>query len=361
MFIFSYGLIQPDKYKALKKGEVSAIKPSIFQNDSDSEPEVSKPTGIKKSVKKQEKINYDKALEEDPTVYQYDEIYDEMDQKRKETKLAKKDVDRKPKYINRLLVAAERRKRENERRIERQVQKERELEGEEFKDKESFVTSAYKKKLEEMKELEEQERREEYLESIGDVRKQGNLDGFYRHLYDQKLNYEEKTGAEETEKTEVDNKRKSSESDQEERVPKKAKTRKYRSRKRSNSDEEPDKEPEVENEIKKEHIQSNLDADSDFSIDSSDSEDETGPKEVKSEPVTSEGEKEAKESAEFKVPEIKTEPEDKDEIKPEIKEEVKEKPKKPKVDIWKKRTVGAVFDEALKRYFERKSLRESGL
>ena len=29
---------------------------------------------------------------------------------------------------------------------------------------------------------------------------------------------------------------------------------------------------------------------------------------------------------------------------------------KPKIDIWKKRTVGQVFDEALKRYFERKSI-----
>lgn len=64
--------------------------------------------------------------------------------------------------------------------------------GEQFKDKESFVTLSYKKKLEELKVLEEQEKREEYLEAIGDVTKQGNLDGFYRHLYDQKLNYEDK-------------------------------------------------------------------------------------------------------------------------------------------------------------------------
>lgn len=60
-----------------------------------------------------------------------------------------------------------------------------------FKDKESFITSAYKKKLEEMKKLEEEEKREAYLESIGDVTKQGNLDGFYRHLYEQKVKYED--------------------------------------------------------------------------------------------------------------------------------------------------------------------------
>lgn len=62
-------------------------------------------------------------------MYQYDEIYDEIEEQRKETKLAKKDIEKKPKYINRLLAAAEKRKRENERRIERQVQKEREEEG----------------------------------------------------------------------------------------------------------------------------------------------------------------------------------------------------------------------------------------
>lgn len=52
-----------------------------------------------------------------------------MAQKRQESKLSRKDLDKKPKYINKLLATAERRKRENERRIEKQVQKEREEEG----------------------------------------------------------------------------------------------------------------------------------------------------------------------------------------------------------------------------------------
>lgn len=58
------------------------------------------------------------------------------------------------------------------------MQKERELEGSEFEDKEVFVTSAYKKKLEEMRLEEEQEKREEYLESIGDVTKQKDLGSY---------------------------------------------------------------------------------------------------------------------------------------------------------------------------------------
>lgn len=52
-----------------------------------------------------------------------------MIEKKVAFKLARKDIDKKPKYITKLLAAADRRKRENERRIERQVQKEREAEG----------------------------------------------------------------------------------------------------------------------------------------------------------------------------------------------------------------------------------------
>lgn len=59
-----------------------------------------------------------------------------------------------------------------------QVQKEREKEGEEFADKEIFVTSAYKKKLEEMRKEDEKEKYEEYLETIGDVTKQNDLGMF---------------------------------------------------------------------------------------------------------------------------------------------------------------------------------------
>ena len=284
---------------------------------------------MKRTLKKQDKITRHKAIEEDPTVFQYDEIYDEMDKKRKESKLSRKDLDRKPKYISRLLAAADRRKKENERRIERQVQKERETEGDEFKDKEAFVTSSYKKKLEEMKEMEEQEKREEYLESIGDVRKQGNLDGFYRHLYDQKVNYEDKGNEGETAATKE-------EKDKNER--------KYRKHKEESESDKSDTE-----EMKMEHMPSNLDADSDFSIDSSDSEE---PEEKKNE----------NEDVIVKTENVKEEPNINEESKKnEDPPESIEEPvpvKKPKIDIWKKRTVGEVFHAALQRYFERKALRE---
>nr|XP_023023161.1 nuclear speckle splicing regulatory protein 1 [Leptinotarsa decemlineata] len=356
-----YGLIIPNK--GHKIGQITA-RPSIFV-DSDSDTPDIKPTGSSKTLKKQDKINQEKAVTEDPTVYQYDEIFDEMDQKRKQSKLARKDLDRKPKYINKLLVTAEKRKRENERRIERQVQKEREEEGDMFKDKESFITSAYKKKLEEMRELEEQEKREEYLEGIGDVRKQGNLDGFYRHLYDQKLNYEEKEEKpiiKEEIKEEPESDNVANESNLSEHIPEKVsepnsvkvkstesvKKRKYRARRDSQN------ESEDEPVVKKGHLSSNLDADSDFSIDSSDSENE-----------------EEKSNKTKEVPKVKT-TDDKSPNENSVKEEkqvlpkgeeekvIEVKPKKPKVDIWKKRTVGEKFEEAVKKFFERKASREMG-
>ena len=76
-----------------------------------------------------------------------DEVYDQMEAAKEEKVTQKKDIDRKPRYITNLLKQAEIREKENERRIERKVQKEREAEGDEFADKEQFVTSAYRKKM----------------------------------------------------------------------------------------------------------------------------------------------------------------------------------------------------------------------
>lgn len=81
----------------------------------------------------------------------------------------------------------ENREKEQELRSERKIQKEREAEGNEFQDKETYVTTAYKEKLEEMRkareEIEQQEREENFL----DVTKQSDLNGFYRSLWKNNL------------------------------------------------------------------------------------------------------------------------------------------------------------------------------
>ncbi|XP_077693140.1 nuclear speckle splicing regulatory protein 1 isoform X1 [Eretmochelys imbricata] len=148
---------------------------------------------LKKQVMKQTKLEIQKALAEDSTVYEYDSIYDEMQQQKKESNakvLSGKD-DKKPKYIQNILKAAEVRKQEQEKRMEKKIQKEREMEGGEFDDKEAFVTSAYKKKLQERAEEEEREKKEAALEACLDVTKQKDLSGFYRHLLNQTVGEEE--------------------------------------------------------------------------------------------------------------------------------------------------------------------------
>uniref|UniRef100_A0ABI8AAH1 Nuclear speckle splicing regulatory protein 1 n=2 Tax=Felis catus TaxID=9685 RepID=A0ABI8AAH1_FELCA len=146
----------------------------------------------KKQAMKQTKLEIQKALAEDSTVYEYDSIYDEMQKKREENNpkllLGK---DRKPKYIHNLLKAVEIRKKEQEKRMEKKIQREREMEKGEFDDKEAFVTSAYKKKLQERAEEEEREKRAAALEARLDVTKQKDLSGFYRHLLNQAVGEEE--------------------------------------------------------------------------------------------------------------------------------------------------------------------------
>jgi hypothetical protein len=105
-----------------------------------------------------------KAVAEDPNVFEYDEIYDDM----KSAATAgsshpagkEGEQQKKPKYMDSLLKSAELRQREKDRREEKLIQKEREREGDEFKDKEAFVTTAYKEKLKELRETEARERNE---------------------------------------------------------------------------------------------------------------------------------------------------------------------------------------------------------
>ncbi|XP_048649455.1 nuclear speckle splicing regulatory protein 1 isoform X1 [Marmota marmota marmota] len=189
-----YGLILPKKTQQLRP---VLQKPSVFGNDSDDDDETSVSESLqreaaKKQAMKQTKLEIQKALAEDSTVYEYDSIYDEMQKKKEENNpkllLGK---DRKPKYIHNLLKAVEIRKKEQEKRMEKKIQREREMEKGEFDDKEAFVTSAYKKKLQERAEEEEREKKAAALEARLDVTKQKDLSGFYRHLLNQAVGEEE--------------------------------------------------------------------------------------------------------------------------------------------------------------------------
>uniref|UniRef100_A0A182YB00 DUF2040 domain-containing protein n=1 Tax=Anopheles stephensi TaxID=30069 RepID=A0A182YB00_ANOST len=325
-----YGLIE----RGADSGPVK--KHAAFASDSDSDDAGTSKVNIELGAiqKRQAQALQQKAVEEDPTIYQYDELYDDMVEQREKSSIQAKEqtVDRKPKYIGKLMETAERRKKEQERRIERQVQKERDAEGEKFKDKESFVTSAYRAKLEEMKKLEEQEKREEYLESIGDKVKKEDNDTAGKEVAKEEVASREEATRTSEERVEEKQERPKASNQRE---------RKYRKRK---SDDENDDQAEDNQPTERTHLQSNLDADSDFSIDSDSSSDSsektnghTKPADV---PKDAGKEGSPKEANETEEPEIK-------------------KPKPPPIDIWKKRTVGDVFEAARQRYFERRQLQES--
>lgn len=131
-----------------------------------------------------------RALEEDPNIFAYDEVYDELKGKKESSSSSTTGQKKEPKYMTNLLKSAELRKREHERREEKKIQKEREEEGDQFNDKEAFITSAYKEKLKELKETEEREKKEAVCENILDVKKQSDLSGFYRHFLNQSVGSE---------------------------------------------------------------------------------------------------------------------------------------------------------------------------
>jgi len=104
-----------------------------------------------------------KAIEDDPSVFEYDAVYDDMSRAKAEIK-EKEKSDKKPKYIEGLLKTAKSRELENELRKERLAQRERETEGNKFADKEAFVTSAYKKKMMELREMQEEQARDDAVD-----------------------------------------------------------------------------------------------------------------------------------------------------------------------------------------------------
>lgn len=126
------------------------------------------------SSKELEHINniHKKAIEEDPLVFDYDAAYD-RDHIRKSTK---SNVSKQPKYVHNLMQAALDRKIEREIYMENKIQREREKEGNEYQNKEKFVTFAYKKKLQEMEKW--QAERKESQDTVQD------MTSFYQSILD---------------------------------------------------------------------------------------------------------------------------------------------------------------------------------
>ncbi|VIO90660.1 Hypothetical 45.1 kDa protein C16C10.6 in chromosome III, putative [Brugia malayi] len=181
-----YGLI-------LKKpSELSTVKPiaAAFASDEDDGNEAassSEFTATTVRAKMQAKREHEKALAEDPTIFDYDNVYEEL-QANKNQKIAEikaADKERKSKYAEQILEAHKKRLLAQQSREERKQQKEREAEAGQFDDKEKFVTSAYKKQLAEMENFRLQEAVDNRLDELTAVERQKSgvwKGGFYRTL-----------------------------------------------------------------------------------------------------------------------------------------------------------------------------------
>ncbi|KAJ9400191.1 hypothetical protein DTO282F9_2961 [Paecilomyces variotii] len=121
------------------------------------------------------------AQDLDPSIYSYDAIYDSIHKKPEKTTSDAQSSG--PKYMTSLMRSAEVRKRDQMRARDRMLAKEREAEGDEFADKEKFVTAAYKAQQEEIRRLEEEEARREKEEEERRKREGGSgMVSFYRDV-----------------------------------------------------------------------------------------------------------------------------------------------------------------------------------
>ena len=132
----------------------------------------------------------------DSSIYDYDASYDAFKAAGKKKKAPQNEGDgdddgddddynggtaRKSQYMTSLRKMAEVRERDRRIAEDRKMQREREAEGNDFADKEKFVTEAYKKQQEENRKLEEEERKREEAEAAR-AAETGGMTGFYKQL-----------------------------------------------------------------------------------------------------------------------------------------------------------------------------------
>lgn len=178
-----YGLqlrVQPQQTR--KPPRPPRPAPAGFRDDDDDhvEKEISRQATKNKSLKDIEE-QHKKALEEDPSVFDYDGVYDDMKQKIAQPREQDRH-ERTPKYIQALIKKAEQRQREHEIIYERKLAKERSKDDHLYAEKDKFITSAYKKKLAEQTKWMEEDRLRQLKEEKEDVTKKNDLSDFYFNL-----------------------------------------------------------------------------------------------------------------------------------------------------------------------------------
>lgn len=136
---------------------------------------------------------HQQALAEDPSVFDYDGVYDDMTSARASKasqRKAQREAEKKqPKYIANLMEKAKIREIEGERIRERRLLNERKAEDALYEDKEKLISASYKRKLMEMKKWDAEDARLDVLEESEDVTKRGEhaMAGFYANLLNKNI------------------------------------------------------------------------------------------------------------------------------------------------------------------------------
>eukprot|EP00889_Picochlorum_renovo_P005820 jgi/Picre1/32850/NNA_008179.t1 len=128
------------------------------------------------------------ALQQDANIFDYDSHFDSIQQARSAPKIDEK-VSRQPKYIANLLETAEHRKREQDVLYEKRLEKERKAEEHIYGTTEKFVTSAYRKKLEEEQKWKLEQEKKQREEEQEAVEKKGHMGDFYRNLFKSNVDF----------------------------------------------------------------------------------------------------------------------------------------------------------------------------
>lgn len=175
-----YGLTVPNSKKKQAVARPNALA-AFGDEDSDGEHEavpqqLARQAASKKSDSKVAEMHA-AALAEDPSAFDYDGVYESMAET-KAAPVAAARANRSSKYIENLLDKAQTRQREQDIVYERRQLKERKVEDHLFGDKEKFVTSAYKKKLQEQQLWQAEQNIRDAKDEEDAAEKRGNMDGF---------------------------------------------------------------------------------------------------------------------------------------------------------------------------------------
>ena len=189
-----YGLIKKPIINNQNKGILATKKPTLFSNDDDDIDDVedsNDTNAIKRAnrfIISSKSTQQSSILKDDIEVYDYDGAYDTFksnDTTSNHPLLSSEGssnlVKPKPKYIETIIATSKIREKEQERMYERKIMRERKKEDELYGDTEKFMTSAYKKKLEEEKKWEYEDKLIDIVEQKTDYRSKG-MHGFYANL-----------------------------------------------------------------------------------------------------------------------------------------------------------------------------------